>query len=69
MRYIPKTNPFLKVGFNARYLKELASWFEAFVDREPNAITLTFYSSEKPVLIEAENDGQIAKALLMPVRV
>lgn len=60
----------LKFALNARYLKEMAGWFQEFKgDPERCAVTITVYDSSSAVLFEAENDeGQKARALILPMR-
>ena len=60
-----------KIAVNSKYLRDMADWFDSFIENPSKAMVMTFYGPDRPILFEATNDGgngQYAKALLMPTR-
>ena len=68
----PKDEPVLEIGFNLEYLEKLCKEMKSIIGKSKSnpLAKFTFYGSEKPVKIEADNldTGQDVTALLMPCK-
>lgn len=63
---IPQGQPVLEINLNAAYLAELATILGKF--NRLMSVKFKFYGNDKPVLMEAGNEIQKGRALLMPIR-
>lgn len=61
----PTGAPVAEVMLNADYVAELAELCSKLKSR--SGMTLKFYADNKPLVIEASNDEQYIKALVMPI--
>ena len=64
----PKKKAYRVLHVNAEYLKNLAAFFSQFTSGPNHTLTLKLYGPTDPVLFEAANGVQKARALLMPQR-
>ena len=58
--------PKVEVSFNAEYLSSLLDILGQF--KKTHDVTLKIYADDKPIILEAHNDSQKGRAMLMPIR-
>lgn len=63
----PKGAPAFEVLINGEYLAEILDTLSKL--NNSKQVTIKFFEDKKPLLIEASNDDQSARALLMPCKI
>jgi len=62
----PQGKPKAEISVNGKFLEELLSILSNLDD--VHAVKIKFYDNEKPLVLEAGNEKQKARALLMPLK-
>jgi DNA polymerase III sliding clamp (beta) subunit (PCNA family) len=65
-KIFPQGKPRAEISINGKFLEELLSILSNL--DTTHAVKIKFYDNEKPLVLEASNENQKARALLMPLK-